>query len=182
MPRTVRLLLAALLAVAGAAVAVPALATEGYCGLAWGSVAESAPALGSAPLQSVRTGRHGCWDRVVFEVDGPAAGYTVGYVTQVVQDGSGAVLPVPGGARLQVQLNHPAYDAAGAATYPHRAGTQVANVAGYSTLRSVVYGGSFEGYTTFGVGTRAHLPFRVFTLDGPGGRSRIVVDVAHRWS
>jgi hypothetical protein len=55
-------------------------------------------------------------------------------------------------------------------------------VRGYPTLRSVVYGGSFEGYTTFGVGVRARLPFRVFTLDGPGRGSRIVVDVAHRWS
>jgi hypothetical protein len=45
----------------------------------------------------------------------------------------------------------------------------------------VVYAGSFEGYTTLGVGTRARLPFRVFALAGPGGDTRIVVDVAHRW-
>jgi hypothetical protein len=45
----------------------------------------------------------------------------------------------------------------------------------------VVFGGSFEGQTLFGVGARARLPFRVFTLAGPGGHSRIVLDVAHRW-
>ena len=61
-------------------------------------------------------------------------------------------------------------------------GQPVAAVAGFPTLRSVVYAGSFEGMTTFGVGTRARLPFRVFALAGPGGHGRIVLDVAHRWT
>jgi hypothetical protein len=54
-------------------------------------------------------------------------------------------------------------------------------VLGYRTLRDVVFGGSFEGYTTFAVGVRARLPFRVFVLAGPGTHSRIVLDVAHQW-
>jgi hypothetical protein len=58
----------------------------------------------------------------------------------------------------------------------------VANTAGYRTLRDVVFGGSFEGHTTFAVGVRARLPFRVFVLTGPGSHSRIVLDIAHRWS
>jgi len=29
---------------------------------------------------------------------------------------------------------------------------------------------------------RARLPFRVFVLAGPGNGSRLVIDVAHRWS
>jgi hypothetical protein len=41
------------------------------------------------------------------------------------------------------------------------------------------FGGSFEDYTTFGLGVRAKLPFRVTRLSSPG---RVVVDVAHRWS
>lgn len=57
----------------------------------------------------------------------------------------------------------------------------VEDVDGFTTLRSVVYGGGFDGYTTFGFGVRARLPFRVFVLDGPGGHSRIVMDVAHHW-
>jgi hypothetical protein len=32
-----------------------------------------------------------------------------------------------------------------------------------------------------GLGVRARLPFRVFTLDGPGSMSRLVIDVAHHW-
>jgi hypothetical protein len=50
------------------------------------------------------------------------------------------------------------------------------NVSGYRTFRQVAWAGSFEGVTTVGLGTRARLPFRVFTLPG-----RVVVDVAHRW-
>lgn len=183
MSRSIRLLLAALLALTGAAVAVPSAAAAApaaavSCAVSWGSLERTAPALGQAPLVAVRTGRHTCFDRVVFELDGPVGGYTVGYVPAVIQDGSGATLPVPGGARLQVVLHHPAHDASGVATYPARP----LAVGGYRTLRSVVFGGSFEGYTTFGVGTRARLPFRVFTLAGPGGHSRIVLDVAHRWT
>ena len=52
---------------------------------------------------------------------------------------------------------------------------------GWTTFRQVAYAGSFEGQTSFGLGVRARLPFRVFTLAGPGAGSRIVVDVAHRW-
>ena len=38
-----------------------------------------------------------------------------------------------------------------------------------------------ESQATIGLGVRARLPFRVFTLTGPGSGSRLVVDVAHRW-
>jgi hypothetical protein len=140
--------------------------------------------LGPARLTAVRTGRHDCFDRVVFDLAGPAAGYRVEYVDQVFQDGSGAVLDVPGGARLLVNVNHPAYNDAGNPTIvpAPAAGQQIADVGDHQTLRSVVYGSSFEGATTFGVGVRARLPFRVFTVDSPGGGSRVVVDVAHRWS
>ncbi len=179
MSRTVRLLIVILLTLAGAAVAAPASATV-PCEVRWGSLAESDARTGQGALTAVRTGRHHCFDRIVFDLDGPATGYSVRYVGQVVQDGSGAVLPVRGGARLQVTLHHPAHDDQGRATYPARAGRSAADVRYFETLRSVVYGGSFEGYTTFGVGTRAHLPFRVFTVGGDD--PRIVVDVAHRWS
>ena len=55
------------------------------------------------------------------------------------------------------------------------------NVSGFDTFRQVASGGSFEGYTTVGLGVRARLPFRTFVLPGPGAGSRLVIDVAHRW-
>jgi hypothetical protein len=169
-------------AVLGGATAVSAAAASPYCGITWGSLAKANGDLSPNALVNVRTGRHGCYDRVVFDFRGPATGYNVSYADQVFNEASGKPLPVAGGARLAVHLLEPAYDAqTGASTYPHGS-DHVANVTGYRTLRDVVYGGSFEGHTTFGIGTRARLPFRVFTLAGPGTSSRIVIDVAHRWS
>lgn len=180
MTRTVRLLLVVLLAAAGAAVAAPASATD--CAPSWGSDVQEVPKMGRAALVGVRTGAHACWDRVVFDLDGPPAGYYVGYVDEVTQDGSGAVVPVPGGARLHVRLHHPSYDDQGSATLPGATtGRSIADVGGLATVRSVVYAGSFEGDTTVGVGTQGRLPFRAFLLDGPGG-ARVVVDVAHGWT
>ncbi|WP_232665376.1 AMIN-like domain-containing (lipo)protein [Pseudonocardia sp. TRM90224] len=176
MRKLARVLVLALV-LAGAAVVVPgvaaASATEGYCGISWGSTPKVADDAGSGFVRSARAGRHQCFDRVVFDVDKDAGGFHVAYVDDVRLDGSGAVLPVPGGARLQVTLHNRAYDDAGNATYDNKK----VDVAGYRTLRSVVYGNSFEGDTTFGVGVRARLPFRVFTLG-----NRVVLDVAHRWS
>ena len=183
-----RFLLAAVLTLAviggaGAATGAAAAAGAPYCGITWGSLPKSAGDNTTAPLLDVRTGQHDCYDRVVFDFDGTATGYNVRYTDDVVTQGKGDVLNVAGGARLDVTLLEPDSNVeTGAPTFSHGNGDHLANVAGYRTLRDVVYGGSFEGYTTVGVGVRARLPFRVFTLAGPGGHSRIVVDVAHRWS
>ncbi|GAB3376994.1 hypothetical protein RMN56_25050 [Micromonospora halotolerans] len=159
-----------------------ATAAAPYCGITWGSTAKTAGALSSDPLIEVRTGRHDCWDRVVFEFAGPANGYSVAY-GETYTEGQGLPLSpyTAGGALLSVSLRAPAYDDERVATLPYRAGEHAATVLGYRTLRDVVFGGSFEGYTTFAVGVRAQLPFRVFVLSGPGTHSRIVVDVAHQW-
>jgi hypothetical protein len=160
-------------------------ATAPFCGITWGSLDKSAGVY-PAPvsLLSTRTGQHDCWDRLVFEFDGPADGFRIGYRSEVYTEGKGDPLSgqTAGGALIGVQLLEPAYDpSTGTSSYPHAVGEHVANVAGYRTLRDVAFGGSFEGYTTFAVGVRARLPFRVFVLPGPGSHSRIVLDVAHRW-
>jgi hypothetical protein len=142
------------------------------CPTGWGSLTESVSAMGTGEIDNLRTGQHECFDRVVIDIDGPPAGYHVSYVDEVTADGSGQVVPTPGGARLQLIARHPSFA-------PISLGTSVANTAGFRTLRSVVYAGSFEGQTTYGVGVRARLPFRVFTI--PGGHGRIVVDIAHQW-
>jgi len=162
-------------------VPVSPAAAAPYCGLVWGSLEKSAPGNSGAPVVNVRTGRHSCYDRLVVDVAGDVGGYTVSYVPQVVQDGSGEPIPTRGGAALQITVNDPAYDSDGNATYSPANRLELRNVSGYRTFRQVVFAGSFEGYTSLGLGVRARLPFRVFVLDGPGTGSRVVVDVAHRW-
>jgi len=169
-------------AAASAGPTTAAAAAAPYCGITWGSLPKTAGQGSVASLISTRTGRHECWDRIVFEFNGPASGYSVGY-GEVSDDGEGLVLNpyTAGGAHLKVQLWARTYDDDYRVTYPYRNGDHPQNVLRYSTLRDVLYGGSYEGYTTFAVGVRAQLPYRVFTLSGPGSHSRIVVDIAHRW-
>jgi hypothetical protein len=148
-----------------------------YCGITWGSARKRAGTLRTPQLVKVVTSRNTCWDRTVFEFDGAVNGYDVLYSTTVATEGEGLNLApyVAGAAKLAVSLRAPAWD------YPRATGDHAANVVRYRTLRDVMYGGSFEGYTTFAVGVRAKLPFRVFVAAGPGTHSRIIIDVAHLW-
>ena len=97
-----------------------------------------------AALVATRTGQHSCFDRVVFEFNGPGNGYQVQYANEVFTEGQGLPLSprTAGGALLSVHLLEPAYGEAGQATLAHQTGDHVANAAGYRTLRDVVYGGS----------------------------------------
>lgn len=159
-------------ATAPAAVGASSATAAPYCGIYWGSLAKSSSTMNATTLTGVRAGRHACFDRLVIDHRGPATGYDVRYVSQVTQDGSGFPVPVAGGARLQV------VDRAARYTTP----PAMPNVTGYTTFRQVKWAGSFEGQSTVGLGVRARLPFRVFTLnDTATGTSRLVIDVAHRW-
>lgn len=181
MKRSLAVLLGLLLASITLVAAPAGAATRPYCGLTWGSLAKVVPANSVAPLTQVRAGRHACYDRVVLDVSGDVAGYTAHYVPQVVQDGSGLPIALRGGARIQLTANLPAYDELGNPTYSPANPAELVDVTGYRTLRQLAWAGSYEGYSSVGIGVRARLPFRVFTLDGPGSGARIVVDVAHRW-
>ena len=174
-------LVAILMAVGSGLVAPGPAAAAPYCGLVWGSLMKADPAMSQAQVTNVRTGQHYCFDRLVIDLNGPVAGYTVRYVPQVSQDGSGFPVPLRGQAFLQVTANAPAYDENGNATYNPADRNELSNVSGYQTFRQVAWAGSFEGYSSLGLGVRARLPFRVFTLDGPAAGSRLVIDVAHFW-
>ena len=169
---------------------VPAVAgASPYCGITWGSLAKSAPEMTRATLAGVRTGHHDCYDRLVVDLAGhPAAGYDVRYIDPPFRaDGSGQPLLVGGGALLQVVVRAPAYDTNGRATVPWGGpGTVITrpdqfDARGFPTFEDLVWGGSFEGQSSLGLGVRARLPFRVFQLDGPGDGTRLVIDVGHRW-
>ncbi|TDW92594.1 hypothetical protein [Kribbella sp. VKM Ac-2566] len=184
----------AVLAVPAAAFAAPALAgsstaprstssvSTASCPRGWGSLPEANSRMVQSPVTDIRTGRHACYDRLVVDLGGRSSGYDVRYVGTVHQDGSGFVVPLRGGAKLQIVVRAPSYDLnSGKATYTPKNSKELTNVAGYRTFRQLAFAGSFEGQTTIGLGVRARLPFRVFTLAGPGSNSRLVIDVAHHW-
>jgi hypothetical protein len=152
------------------------------CPRGWGSLPEASNRAAASSLTGVRAGRHACFDRLVIDLRGRPVGYHVSYVRSVHQDGSGQLVPLRGGARIAVVVRAPAYDATtGRPTYQPANRRELVNTQGYRTFRQVAWAGSFEGQSTIGLGVRARLPFRVFTLTGPGAGSRIVIDVAHRW-
>ena len=176
------------LAFAGApavAMASASTATAATCATTtaqWGSLTKSLNRMTTASITNVRAGRHACFDRMVVDLKGKGAGYTVQYVPQVLSEGRGAVVPLRGGARLAVVIKAPAYDVnTGTSTYNFANSRELVNVAGFSVFRQVASGGSFEGQTTIGLGVRARLPMRAFILDGQDAGSRVVIDVAHHW-
>ena len=154
---------------------------------AWGTGAkDGGPVLSAAPLYLVRVGQHRCYDRVVFDVNGPAVlGYMARYVPVVQADGGGKPVPVVGGAALEIVVRAPML---GADSQGHQPASRTravgedfvtpSRVAGWASVRQVTYAGSFEGQTTAAIGLRTRLPFRVF-LTADRGYRHIVVDIAH---
>lgn len=176
MKRRTVLLLAVLAAMFGVVLPAGTAAAAPYCGITWGSLPKSANPTTVSELVNIRSGRHDCYDRLVFDTNGSVNGYWVSYVDVVTHDPTGDPVPLRGGARLSVTVQAPSYDENGNLTYNPANRSELVNVAGYQTFRQVAWAGSFEGSTTVGLGVRARLPFRVFTLPG-----RVVVDVAHFW-
>ncbi len=157
-------------------------ASQPYCGIWWGSLPKtSMPTARPNSVTGVRTGRHTCYDRVVFDIAGPVSGYHVSYVPMVYQEGRGTPLPVRGAADIRLVVYSPAYNDMGQSTYYPANPNELATTSGYRTFRQLRYAGSFEGQTSIALGVRGRLPMRAFLLSGPGGNSRVVVDVAHRW-
>ena len=165
------------------AVTAPA-ATAATCAVTWGSLAKTSAPMTTRQIRHARAGQHACYDRLVIDLNGygaAATGYDVRYVEQVTKDGSGQLVPLRGGANLQIVVKAPAYDSSGELAWDFDNPNEAVDVTGFSTFRQVAYAGSFEGQTTIGLGVRARLPMRVFRLDGPLTGQRIVIDVAHTW-
>ncbi|MBV1778189.1 hypothetical protein KRR55_03545 [Paeniglutamicibacter sp. ABSL32-1] len=156
--------------------------TAPYCGITWGSLADSVAGYSSATITNVRTGRHTCYDRMVIDLKGRVKGYDVRYVNAVYTEGEGRHVPLAGAADLRIIVKAPAYTSSGVPTYNPANRTNAKDVSGYTTFRQVAFLGSYEGQTSFGLGVRARLPFRTFVLTAAdGSTSRLVIDVAHRW-
>jgi hypothetical protein len=124
-------------------------------------------------ITGVRYARHAAFDRVVVDFAGAKTGYSVNWVSKLVQDGSGTVIKIKGGAYLQVTL-FPAYahDDAGKPTWkgPREIASKLPNVT------HVVKTGDFEGVVGVGLVLKHKAGFRVLEQSSP---SRLVIDVAH---
>jgi hypothetical protein len=151
-----------------------------YCGIRWGSLSkqDSISTTTDGAMTKVRAGRHVCYDRLV--VDG-ASWARVRYVDRVLQDGSGEVVPLRGGARLEIVTARADDVMTGEPTFTPADQDEIVDADGFRTFRQAAFAGSFEGQSTLGLGVRARLPFRVFVLEARGRASRVVIDVAHRW-
>jgi hypothetical protein len=126
----------------------------------------------SAPtLVDVRAGGHPGFDRVVFEFRGAVPAHRVGYVDQLVQDGSGKPVSVAGAADLEVVFQGAnAHDDGGAPTVsPRRFST------GLPAVKEIAQTGDFEAVVGYGIGIDRRRPIKVSTLSNP---SRLVVDVS----
>lgn len=127
-----------------------------------------------ATLVGIRVGRHLNYDRTVFDLRGAVPGWSVRYVPTLIQDASGARLPLRGPDVLRVALlGVVAHDQSGGPTLR----TPSLLAPEFPTLRQVRIAGDFEAVVSFGLGLRDRVGFRVFALTNP---TRVVVDVAHQ--
>jgi hypothetical protein len=143
----------------------------------------------NAELYLARVGRHECYDRIVFDVNGTiegpgVVGYDVSYAAgEVTSDPRGEPISAGGAAALQIVVRAPIGDVDG--HQPWRPRPQVGDdlvppdqLRDWGTFTQVTMAGSFEGQSTIAVGLAARLPFRVGAFED-GAVSHVYVDVAH---
>jgi hypothetical protein len=125
-------------------------------------------------LTAVRTGRHGGYDRVVFQFSGGLPAVTAERVATVYADPSGTPVSLAGKSRLHVVFR----GASGNCPQPaHRTWTGPPVLAPrYPQLLMVRAAGDFEGYLSFGIGLAARGGYHISSLVGP---DRVVIDFPH---
>lgn len=135
-------------------------------------VQDGGNSLVSGKITDVRTGRHDCYDRVVFDISSAEdVGYRAEYVPVVRMDASGKPVEVTGGAFIQLSID---------AWVGEPVPTDFGAVTDWQSLRQIKSAGSFEGITRYGIGVDHKVPFNVYRLSGTDGKSmRVVVDIAH---
>jgi len=149
-------------------------------------------AMSDAALYLARVGQHACYDRVVFDINGPQhngrpepVGVVARYVPVARADASGESVPVPGHAVLEVTIRAPIYGTDNQGHQPWQQAPRVGQsliapgkIAGWSSLTAVTFAGSFEGQTTVAVGVREVRPFQV-SVSSEQGYQHVVLDIAH---
>lgn len=166
----IRRILVTLTAVATAVtVALPAEALPSFS-----ATAKSAPDPSTRVTQlwNLRTGNDGAFDRVVFDERVSASGYSVRYVSRVLYDASGQIVPLKGRYFLRVVIT-------GATTSSLPGLPSVMPSVRTPALPEIVQirkAGEFERVVSYGIGLNRYRGFRVFRLTSP---TRLVIDVLH---
>ncbi len=118
-----------------------------------------------------------CGDRVIFQVAGASSvGYRIGYADQLLGIGSGLPIDVQGTRVLVINLEVPAYDDAGQATYDPKDPKNLVDVSALASVRQVAWAGSFEGHSLVGIGVDTVRPYSVTVV--PGQPTRVIVEIA----
>lgn len=115
-------------------------------------------------ITAVRTAKHASchFDRLVFDISGRHPGYHIQFVKQVISDGSGMPIKMPGKRFLLITLRPAqAHRGSGGSTLP----TKV-QVIRDPMLKSWVLAGDFEGVVSIGIGLGAKALVRVGELRG----------------
>jgi hypothetical protein len=131
----------------------------------------------TAYLRTVSVTHDGAIDRVTFEFEGNRhPGLALEYVDHPVADGSGAAVPVRGGATLKVRFE-PASTSDLTGESPRRVYNGPDHVTGTSTaVTEVVEGGDFEGVLTWFIGVATRAPFRI--VPAPSTSARVTIELA----
>lgn len=123
-------------------------------------------------LWNLRTGNNGTFDRIVFDERVSASGFNVRYVSRVLYDASGQVVPLKGRYFLRVVIN-----GATTASLPGlRSVMPTVLTPGLPEVAQIRKAGEFERVVSYGIGLNRYRGFRVFRLSSP---TRLVIDVLH---
>ncbi|MGI5181477.1 AMIN-like domain-containing (lipo)protein [Dactylosporangium sp. CA-152071] len=127
------------------------------------------PAVPPVPvLVEVRTGDHAGdgYERITFAFRGPLPSYSFQIVRQVVRDGSGDPVTLPGTTKLSIVFT-PARSEAG--TGPRDVG--------YRRLRGYEQVGDYEGYVSYGLGVEGAAQVRYGESTRPDGTNVVALDI-----
>ncbi len=128
--------------------------------------------------ESMRLGRHDCFERFVFDLqgNGPTPGWTVGYRDPLAGQGSGEAISLKGDADLEVIIQVWTVDdfEGRPPEWQPFTGPDDIVTQGYTAIKEARNLYAYEGATQIGLGVDRERPFRVSWIDDG---SRLVVDV-----
>jgi hypothetical protein len=124
-------------------------------------------------LTSIRTGRHGSYERLTLQFTSSFGEASVRYVPVVRADPSDKVVPLKGRSFLQIVVHGAVAHWSATPISPYAGRSTV--TPGYPTLKQVSISGDFEAVLSFGVGLDRTAGFKVTRLRSP---DRLVLDFA----